>query len=144
MNKKQWTKLAEEKSNHYLNLGNGGYDEHTKGFFKSCDYDELCVTYGFQTQDWQINERGEIHGGVIAGMLDTTMGTVANFTAGENESTTVDLMVSFMRVLKLGQEVEVKVYIVKAGRRAIRIRGEMYELESGKLIATGVGTWMPL
>lgn len=142
--KETWMKLAEERSNHYLNLGDGGFDEHMKGWFKSCNYEEKTIVYGFKTQPWQINERGEIHGGVIAGMFDTSMGTVANFIAGENESTTVDFTVSFIRTLPLGAEVEVKNYIVKPGRRAIRIRGEMYDVNSGKLIATSSGTWMPL
>lgn len=143
VNKDLWDKQIEATSNHYLNLGSG-FDAHMKGWFKSADFDNQCVIYGFETQSWQVNERNEIHGGVIAGMFDTSMGTVANFIAGENESTTVDFTVSFIRTLPLGAEVEVKNYVVKAGRRAIRIRGEMYDISNGKLIATSSGTWMPL
>ena len=92
MEKKQmWLRLVQEKSAHYLNLGDGGFDERMRAHLVDCDYEGQTVTYAFPTQDWQINEKGGIHGGAIAGMFDTAFGVVANFTAGENEATTVDL-----------------------------------------------------
>ena len=54
-----------------------------EGFFDKLPVE--LVTYEFETQKWQINEKGGIHGGAIAGMFDTAFGVVANFTAGENE-----------------------------------------------------------
>ena len=98
MDKKQaWINLVEEKSHHYLNLGDGGFDEMMKCSLKSCNYEEQSVTYAFPTLKWQINEKGGIHGGAIAGMFDTAFGVVANFTAGENEATTTDMTISFLR-----------------------------------------------
>ena len=86
MDKKQaWLQLVREKSQHYLNLHDGGFDERMQAQLESCDYEEQTVTYSFPTLTWQINEKGGIHGGAIAGMFDTALGVVANFTAGENE-----------------------------------------------------------
>ena len=109
-----------------------------------CDYEEQSVTYGFETQKWQINEKGGIHGGAILGMFDTAFGVVANFTAGPNEATTTDMTVSFIRGVEFGRRVELKVYIVKAGRSLIRQRGELTDAETGKLLAIASGSWMPL
>ena len=67
--KQAWRKLVEEKSAHYLNLGDGGFDEKMKARLVRCDYEEQSVTYGFETQKWQINEKGGIHGGAILGIL---------------------------------------------------------------------------
>ena len=145
MDKKQaWIQLVEERSHHYLNLGDGGFDEHMKARLLSCDYEEQSITYAFQTQPWQLNERQGIHGGAIAGMFDTAFGVVANLTAGPNEATTTDMTISFLRGVELGMEVGLKVYIVKAGRSLIRLRAEMFDRSSNKLLAIASGSWMPL
>jgi uncharacterized protein (TIGR00369 family) len=145
MDKKQaWINLVEEKSRHYLNLGDGGFDEMMRCSLKSCNYEEKSVTYAFPTLKWQINEKGGIHGGAIAGMFDTAFGVVANFTAGENEATTTDMTISFLRGVEFGMELEMTVYIVKAGRSLIRQRAELKDAATGKLLATGSGSWMPL
>ena len=144
MEKQAWIELVERKSKHYLNLGDGGFDENMKARLIGCNYEEQSVTYRFETQKWQINERGGIHGGAIAGMFDTAFGVVANLTAGDNEATTTDMTVSFLRGVELGMEVDMTVYIVKAGRSLIRQRAELKDAATGKLLATGSGTWMPL
>lgn len=145
MDKKQaWITLVEEKSRHYLNLGDGGFDEMMNVRLVGCNYEEQSVTYAFPTQKWQVNEKGGIHGGAIAGMFDTAFGVVANFTAGENEATTTDMTISFLRGVELGMELEMTVYIVKAGRSLIRQRAELKDAATGKLLATGSGSWMPL
>ena len=145
MDKKEaWTKLVEEKSAHYLNLGDGGFDEKMRVRLVRCDYEEQSVTYAFGTQKWQINEKGGIHGGAILGMFDSAFGVVANFTAGPNEATTTDMTVSFIRGVEYGMNVELTVYIVKAGRSLIRQRGELTDADTGKLLAIASGSWMPL
>ena len=121
MDKKQaWLQLVREKSEHYLNLHDGGFDEKMQASLVDCDYEAQTVTYAFPTQDWQINEKGGIHGGAIAGMFDTAFGVVANFTAGDNEATTTDMTVAFLRGVDFGMELHLKVFIVKAGRSLIR------------------------
>ena len=90
------------------------------------------------------NEKGRIHGGAIAGMFDTAFGVVANFTAGDNEATTTDMTVSFLRGVDFGMELHLKVFIVKAGRSLIRQRAELTDAATGKLLATASGSWMPL
>lgn len=145
MDKKQeWIHMVEEKSQHYLNLGDGGFDEKMKCHLVECNYEEKSVTYAFETQTWQINEKGGIHGGAIAGMFDTAFGVVANFTAGENEATTTDMNISFLRGVDYGMTVHMKVYIVKAGRSLIRQRAELTDAATGKLLASASGSWMPL
>ena len=145
MDKKQaWIQMVEEKSHHYLNLNDGGFDEMMHCHLVHCNYEEKSVTYAFPTQKWQVNEKGGIHGGAIAGMFDTAFGVVANFTAGENEATTTDMTISFLRGVEFGMELEMTVYIVKAGRSLIRQRAELKDAATGKLLATGSGSWMPL
>ena len=77
-------------------------------------------------------------------MFDTAFGVVANLTAGENEATTTDMTVSYLRGVEMGMKLELTVYIVKAGRSLIRQRAELADAETGKLLATASGSWMPL
>ena len=144
MEKQAWIALVEEQSEHYLHLDDGGFDEKMMCRLVCCDYQEQSVTYAFPTQTWQINEKGGIHGGAIAGMFDTAFGIVANFTAGPKGATTTDMTISFLRGVEYGMEVWMKVYIVKAGRSLIRQRAELTDAATGKLLATGSGSWLPL
>ena len=134
--KEAWIKLVEEKSAHYLNLGDDGFDQRMQARLAECDYEAQTVTYAFPTLPWQINEKGGIHGGAIAGMFDTAF--------GDNEATTTDMTVSFLRGIDFGMELRLKVFIVKAGRSLIRQRAELTDAATGKLLATASGSWMPL
>ena len=144
MDKIAWEKAAKERTDHYLNLNDGGFDETMKAHFYECDFEEKSLTIEFETQKWQINERGGIHGGAIAGMFDTAFGIMANFIAGEKEAATVDMTVNFLRPLELGETCRIKVITVKAGRSIIRLRAEAFCVETGKQTAAGSGSWMPL
>ena len=45
MEKKQtWLRLVQEKSAHYLNLGDGGFDERMRAHLVDCDYEGQTVT----------------------------------------------------------------------------------------------------
>ncbi len=144
MDEQAWIKLVKESSQHYLNLGDGGFDERMDVRLVGCNYQAKSVTYAFPTQKWQINEKGGIHGGAIAGMFDTAFGVVANFTAGPNGATTTDMTVSFIRGVEYGMSLELTVFIVKAGRSLIRQRAELRDAATKKLLAAGSGSWMPL
>lgn len=144
MERQKWLDEAERIISGYLTRQDGCFDDKMHAKLVACDYEEKTITIEFETQKWQINERGGIHGGAIAGMFDTAFGVVANFIAGENEATTVDMNISYLRPLNYGEHTAITLYTAKAGKKIIRLRAEMVCKESGKLIATGVGTWMPL
>lgn len=144
MNKEQWEKSAKEVTISYVDRKDGCFDDVMHANFASCDYDEQSISIKFETLKWQINERGGIHGGAIAGMFDTAFGVVANFVAGKNEAATADMHISFIRPVEYGEHTIAKIYIVKKGRTMIRLRGELICEESGKLVATGVGSFIPL
>lgn len=142
--KKDWQDRCAAVVGHYFHLEDGGFDEHMGAYFVDCNYEEQSMIIGFPTFKWQLNERGGIHGGALAGMFDTGLGVAANFVAGVNEAATTDMSISFLRTLDLGTDVEMKVWVVKAGKRMIRLRAELCDPNTKKLIATASGSWMPL
>lgn len=144
MDKANWEQSVKEIITGYLTRNDGCFDAQMHAKLIDYNYEEQTVSIEFETLKWQINERGGIHGGAIAGMFDTAFGVVANFVAGVNEAATADMNVSFIRPLDFGQHPIIKVYIVKKGRSIIRLRAEMYCKETGKLIGASAGTWIPL
>lgn len=128
----------------YLERYDGRYNDVTKGSLYEMNYEEQSLSIMFETMEWQINERGSIHGGAITGMYDVAMGITANFCAGPPAAATCDLNVTFIKELEFGQHPVIKTYIVKNGRKLIRLRAEMTCLETGKLISAASGTWIPL
>ncbi len=144
MEKNKWEQEVEQVINGYLNRNDGCFDAEMHAKLVDYNYDEETISVEFETLKWQINERGGIHGGAIAGMFDTAFGVVANFVAGKNEAATADMNISFIRPVEYGEHVIIKVFIVKKGRTIIRLRAEMFCRETGKLAASGSGSWIPL
>lgn len=166
MTKEQWMQAARKIVGEYLTRNDGCFDAEMHAKLVDCSFGkeknaaaimaadghgqsngESSISIEFETLQWQVNERGGIHGGAIAGMFDTAFGVVANFVsiaAGGNEAATADMHISYLRPVDFGQHTIVTVYVVKQGRSIIRLRAEMYCKESGKLVATGSGSWMPL
>ncbi len=144
MDKIQWEENIIRAADDYLCRNDGCFDSHMKACLEGFNYEDQTVSFRFETQGWQRNERGHIHGGAIAGMFDTALGVVANFAAGKNEATTADMNVTYLRPVEFGQNTIVKVYIVKMGKTMIRLRAEMFCQKTGKLAAAATGSWIPL
>ena len=174
MDKAQWESRARQVIDGYLDRNDGCFDAEMHAKLTACNYDQQKISIEFETLKWQINERGGIHGGAIAGMFDTALGVVANFAAGTipvvqecsdqsvdspiaratqatghnavraSEAATVEMNISYIRPVEFGQHTVIDTYIVKIGRTMIRLRGEMFCRESGKLVAAASGLWLPL
>lgn len=174
MEKANWEQKVKEIITGYLSRGDGCFDAEMHAKLCGYSYEEQMISIEFETLKWQINERGGIHGGAIAGMFDTALGVVANFAAGTipvvqecsdqsvdspiaratqatghnavraSEAATVEMNISYIRPVEFGQHTVIDTYIVKIGRTMIRLRGEMFCRESGKLVAAASGLWLPL
>lgn len=111
-------------------------------YFLGGDEEEKCADILFCTQDWERNQRNEIHGGAIASMFDTAMGvTAAAFDRLGNVST-ADLQVSFIRPFLSGAFI-FSTQITSMGKTLIRATCVAREKQSGKIVATASGTFVP-
>jgi len=143
--KEQWEQAMAGACKEYLERYDGKYNDVVKGSFYAMDYEEQTLSIIFETMEWQINERDSvIHGGALAGMFDVAMGVAANGLAGPEAAATCDMNITFIKELEFGQHAIVKTYIVKNGRKLIRLRAEMFCQETGRLICSASGTWIPL
>lgn len=87
---------------------------------------------------------GMLHGGVIAGLMDTLLGKAASTRAPAGHYTvTVQLNVNFIRPAGPGTVLRGSPRIAHDGRRSAVVLGELRD-QDGALIATGSATCMHL
>ncbi|MCQ2548243.1 MAG: PaaI family thioesterase [Clostridia bacterium] len=111
------------------------------GKLVDCDYEEKSATIEYETQHWENNRAGYVHGGIIASILDLTMGDLSITYSDEVWTPTVNLQVSYVRPIKMGDAILCKAYVVSDGKRLNQMRSEAYSRDTGKLLATATGVY---
>jgi uncharacterized protein (TIGR00369 family) len=110
--------------------------------FESFDLKKLTLTCSFLTEDWSRNPNGVVHGGIIASMLDTVMGTLSTWNSGTVPTPTVMLQVSYIRPVPLNTRVYIRAHITNTGRTLSHTTGDAWlESAPGKTVATAVGSY---
>ena len=88
-----------------------------------------------------LNPVGQVQGGILAAMLDDTMGPALVATLGENQfAPTLNLSIAFIKAAKPGK-IYGKGRVVKKGKSICYLQGELLD-ENGGLLATGTATAM--
>lgn len=99
----------------------------------------IKAVFGFNVGEWCLNPYGDVHGGVVASILDTSMGLGAAGICESNVNTT-DMTVSYLSAMNTH-----KFYIcceyTKIGRRMIRCISRA-EDKHGKVYATAMASFM--
>lgn len=108
----------------------------------SCDVDPMSIVLHFPVMEWQLNPMHQMHGGMICTVLDMAMGAMAFSMSGGLRTPTIDMSVSFVRGVSLGEELLVKVVLDVAGKRIVKMRSEAVMKNSGKTAASAIGTYI--
>ena len=108
--------------------------------FVDCDPDKMSCRGRYKKFKWEDNGRGEVHGGVISAMMDTTMGINAIALTSKSVSTS-DMTISFLRPFT-GKSFIVESEAVQVGSRVIRCMAKAYDEETGKCLAMSTGSFM--
>ncbi len=66
--------------------------------FVRCSFADSTLVYRYDLQPWMENPQGTIHGGIIASVLDNTMGSLSFYMAGEKITPTITLKVDYVSV----------------------------------------------
>lgn len=98
------------------------------------DIEKKTIKVGFDGKPDFLNPAGNIQGGILAAMLDDTMGPiVVAATEGAAFPTTVDLHMNFIRPVKPGA-ISASAEITHLGRQLVFLEGQLFDSE-GKLCA---------
>ena len=108
--------------------------------FVDCDPEKKSCRVRYKKFKWEDNGRGEVHGGVISAMMDTTMGINAIALTTDSVST-ADMTISFLRPFT-GKSFIVESEAVQVGSRIIRLMAKAYDEETGKCLAMSTGSFM--
>ena len=108
--------------------------------FVECDPQRMSCKVRYRKFKWEDNGRGEVHGGVISAMMDTTMGINA-IALTDGSVSTSDMTISFLRPFR-GQSFIVESEAVQVGSRVIRLMAKAFDEETGKCLAMSTGSFM--
>ena len=108
---------------------------------ESAETEPVSITLSFDAREWCLNPFGDVHGGVVASILDTSMGIGAAALSGTSVNTT-DMSVSYLSALK-GDKFYIRCEYTKVGRRMIRSMARVLD-HKGKIYATAIGSFMVL
>ncbi len=94
----------------------------------------------FELKDFMHNPQGGLHGGVIAFVLDISMGHLLHRTSGAGA--TLEIKVQYLSVAKSGR-LTATAHFVRHGRSISFLRSELTD-EEGEMIAYATSTWKSL
>ena len=120
----------------------GRMDQLLNPKYEDCSFAEQYLSMSFGIEEWELNPRGELHGGAIAAMFDLALGLSASCTSSSRSLATTDIAVSYLCRVKADDRVNIKCRIQKSGKRMIRITAEAFSLKSGATVATAQGSYM--
>ena len=120
-------------------------DETNKGFMKHLGGLELKqisdTQYEFivEVKEMHLNTGKIAHGGFLATIADTGMGTAAHKVVGDRRCVTINLDMKFISAGLLGDKLKGKVRILKKTNTLVFIHCEISN--SSDIVASASGTW---
>ena len=104
------------------------------------EYDEEACRISFDLRDFMFNPQGALHGGVIAFVLDISMGHLLRRTSGPG--TTLEIKIQYVKAVRAGR-VTATGRFLRHGRSISYLRSELVD-DKGELVAFATSTWKSL
>ncbi|NGM86747.1 PaaI family thioesterase [Parapusillimonas sp. SGNA-6] len=101
--------------------------------------DNQCVIT-FNVKDFMFNPQGSLHGGIIATVLDISMGHLLNSVQGAG--TTLEMKTQYVKAARQGR-LKCRGEFTRRGRNVSFLQSTMTD-EQGDIIAFATATWMQL
>ena len=117
---------------------NTGYMKHLGGLLLKKVSDEL-YEFNVTVRDIHLNTGKIAHGGFLASIADTGMGTAAHKVADNKRCVTINLDIKFISAAKIGENLTGTVKILKKTKTLIFINCEIKNNSGIVILASG--TW---
>ena len=101
------------------------------------DTEENALKITFSVNEMLMNPQGSLHGGVMAIVMDISMGHLLNKTVGEGA--TIEMKIQYLRPIREG-EVTCEGRFIKKGRTLSFMESRLSD-QAGKLAAVATATW---
>lgn len=90
-----------------------------------CNGSTLTVELEYDTKSWMSNPMGVVHGGILASMLDTSMGLTCHGIV-QIHTPTISMNIHYARPVPLNQTVRVRTTAFMAGSTTIQLQAQLY------------------
>ena len=101
------------------------------------DIDKKKLEITFNVNEMLLNPQGSLHGGVMAAVMDISMGHLLNKTAGNGA--TIEMKIQYLRPVQKGR-VTCEGQFIKKGRTLSFMESRLSD-DAGKLAAIATATW---
>ncbi|MCI8539839.1 MAG: PaaI family thioesterase [Oscillospiraceae bacterium] len=109
---------------------------------EECSFAEKTAVFSCEIPRWMSNPGGVTHGGMVAGLLDSAIGSVTYYFSGEKLTPTISLQITFVRPMVLEKRTWLKVSLSSCGRTMGNATAEAWqEGAPDRVIATASGTY---
>ena len=102
--------------------------------------DSSGVYLSSRTYEWMANPNRVVHGGMVAAILDTSMGTVCCALYEGGFTPTITMTVNYARPVPLGIGITVRVRHSYTGAGSAQLSAELMD-ENGTILATASGVY---
>ncbi len=109
--------------------------------FVRCSFQDNTVVYSYEVKPWMKNPQGTIHGGIVASMLDTTMGSLAFYMSGEKITPTITMKVDYVAPGLMDMPVYVGCNCTRCGGTMAYITCKAWQADETKPFATADGVF---
>lgn len=107
------------------------------------DPSQGTIEVAFHPNETMLNPHGTVQGGMVAAMLDDTMGpALFSMSGGKVVASSIDLNVSFIRPVKPGRVIG-RGRVINRGRSVVFLEAELFDTE-GRLLARATSSAMPV
>ena len=115
---------------------------HLNPSFVSCNGEQLRIELSYHTEPWMSNPMGKVHGGVIAILLDNSMGILCSCLC-HGGTPTISMTLNYPRPVPLNATVHTRAHMVVFGRTSSQLTAELFLPEDPDRVlayATGVSS----
>jgi len=107
----------------------------------SCDVTKPRVEFVHTVTAWELNVAGNMHGGIISTLMDSTMGLLSKAYTGARFTPTISLTVNFLRGVSEGETLHIVAEMTHAGGRILQLSAACYTDDPAAPNATAMGTF---
>jgi len=107
----------------------------------SYDAEKKQIVTRHTTGEWADNIHGTTHGGIIAAVLDTSMGILCRCQIYPRWSPTINLNINYIQSVKRGSQLYVKAELLRCSRNLIWARAVAWVATPEKPCASAEGTF---
>ena len=102
--------------------------------FVECDAEKGMLRLKHIVPKAAANPNGNMHGGIITWLMDSTMGILSRSYTGYEKTVTMDIHVNFLKPVNIGAEMLISGYVTHSGRQIINVCSEA--VVNGRICAT--------